>query len=54
VLLADIYVKKGDDFQAKQYLLSLRKNYLNHDEIENLIEERLQAIAKREKQKIIG
>ncbi len=50
VLLADIYVEKGDDFQAKQYLLSLRDNYKVQDDIQNLISDRLEKIEKREKQ----
>lgn len=49
VLLADIYVEKGDDFQAKQYLLSLRDNYKVQDDIQGLIAERLEKIEKREK-----
>jgi tetratricopeptide (TPR) repeat protein len=53
VLLADIYVKKGDDFQAKQYLLSLQKNYTVQDEIQTLINDRLMAISSRENQTIV-
>lgn len=53
VLLSDIYVKKGDDFQAKQYLLSLQKNYTVQDEIQTLINDRLSAIAGRENQTIV-
>lgn len=53
VLLADIYVKKGDDFQAKQYLLSLQKNYTTQDEIQTMISERLTAISARENQTIV-
>ena len=48
VLLADINIKLGDDFQAKQYLLSLQRNYQN-EEIQALINERLAAINEREK-----
>lgn len=48
VLLADIYVAQGDDFQAKQYLISLRENYNENDDIKQLIEERLKEIAQRE------
>lgn len=50
VLLADIYVEKGDDFQAKQYLLSLRDNYKVQNDIQGLIAERLEKIEKREKE----
>jgi tetratricopeptide (TPR) repeat protein len=53
VLLADIYIKQENDFQAKQYLLSLQRNYTEADEIQTLITERLNAIAEREKQAII-
>lgn len=52
VLLADIYIKRGDDFQAKQYLLSLQENYPSKDSIQDLIEERLDGISSREKAKI--
>jgi tetratricopeptide (TPR) repeat protein len=53
VLLADIYIHLENDFQAKQYLLSLQRNYTENDEIQTLITERLNAIAEREKQTII-
>jgi len=52
ILLADIYVKQNNDFQAKQYLLSLQKNYTAADEIQSLITERLNAISQRENQKV--
>jgi len=48
VLLADIYIKQGDDFQAKQYLNSLQENYTTKDTIQDLILERLDAITTRE------
>ncbi|MDR0830848.1 MAG: tetratricopeptide repeat protein [Prevotellaceae bacterium] len=41
VLLSDIYVIEGDDFQAKQYLLSLQENYTTQDDIQTMINERL-------------
>lgn len=47
VVLADVYVQKGNDFQAKQYLLSLQKNYTVKDDIQNMIVSRLNAIANR-------
>jgi tetratricopeptide (TPR) repeat protein len=53
VLLSDIYIRKGDDFQAKQYLLSLLENYKQTDSIQDMIKERLDAIEQREKDEII-
>jgi len=53
VLLADVYIKQNNDFQAKQYLLSLQKNYKPADEIQKLITDRLNAISEREKSTII-
>lgn len=42
VLLADIYHVQGDDFQAQQYLESLRENYKSDDDdIEEMIETRI-------------
>ncbi|MEI8085427.1 MAG: tetratricopeptide repeat protein [Paludibacter sp.] len=54
VLLSDIYIKQNNDFQAKQYLLSLQKNYKVVDEIQTMISERLSAISEREKKTIIN
>ena len=54
VLLADIYIKQNNDFQAKQYLISLQKNYTVADEIQTMIADRLNAISLREKQTIIN
>ncbi len=48
LLLSDIYVERGDDFQAKQYLLSLQSNYKAQDEIQDLITKLLDAITARE------
>lgn len=52
ILLSDVYIKRGDDFQAKQYLLSLKENYKTEDSIQDLIAERLDNIAQREKEQI--
>lgn len=53
ILLSDIYVKKSDDFQAKQYLLSLRSNYHNEtDDILSTVAQKLQLIEEREKEKL--
>ena len=41
ILLADIYIKKGDHFQARQYLTSLQNNYKDNDDIAGMIEDRL-------------
>ncbi len=54
VLMADIYIKETNDFQAKQYLLSLQKNYTLVDEIQSMITDRLNAIGLREKKTIIN
>lgn len=54
VVLADVYVARGDDFQAKQYLLSLQKNYTADNDVQTMIKERLEAINKREQENIIN
>ena len=53
VLLADVYIKQNNDFQAKQYLLSLQKNYTVQDDIQTMITDRLTTIAARESQTIV-
>ncbi len=52
ILLADINIKKGDDFQAKQYLKSLQSNYTEQNEIQQEINERLADIETRLKDEI--
>lgn len=47
VLLADINMQRGDDFQARQYLLSLKENYTIQDDIQERISERLNKISER-------
>lgn len=54
VLLADIYISQGNDFQAKQYLLSLQRNYTTDDDIQIMIDDRLNAISARERANVIG
>ncbi|MDR3308565.1 MAG: tetratricopeptide repeat protein [Tannerella sp.] len=44
ILLADIYIDKGDDFQARQYLTSLKRNYSGSEEIDKMIEQRLEKL----------
>lgn len=41
VLLSDVYVKLGRNLEAKQYLLSLKQNYNESDDIADMIETRL-------------
>lgn len=47
LLFSDILADKGEWFQAKQYLLSLKENYKADDEIASQIAERLQKIEQR-------
>ncbi len=54
ILLADIYMARDDDFQAKQYLLSLQKNYTAEDDIVTMITSRLEGINQREQENIIN
>lgn len=48
ILLADVYMKQGDDFQARQYLVSLSNNYKGNEEIDGMIEERLSKINQKQ------
>lgn len=54
VLLSDIYIVQNNDFQAKQYLLSLQRNYKINDDIQEMINSRLNGISQREKTKVIN
>ena len=47
VLLSDIYVKMGRNLDAKQYLLSLKQNYQEQDDIQEMIETRLAQLNKK-------
>ena len=44
ILLADIYIDKGDDIQARQYLTSLKLNYKGNEEIDRMIESRMEKL----------
>ncbi len=44
ILLADLYTAQGRTLEAKQYLLSLQSNYSGNEEIDHMIEERLNKI----------
>lgn len=46
ILLADVYISKDDDFQARQYLVSLQNNYQGDDDIAGMIEDRLGKLKK--------
>ncbi|MDR0429772.1 MAG: tetratricopeptide repeat protein [Tannerellaceae bacterium] len=41
IVLADLYIRQGDHFQARQYLANLQKNYKGSDDIAGMIENRL-------------
>ncbi|MBP5364944.1 MAG: tetratricopeptide repeat protein [Bacteroidales bacterium] len=40
ILLADVYHAQGDDFQAQQYLETLRESYTGTDDISSMIDKR--------------
>ena len=44
ILLSDVYHATGKDLDARQYLLSLQQNYQGNDDIESMIESRLQKL----------
>ncbi|MBR4842980.1 MAG: tetratricopeptide repeat protein [Bacteroidaceae bacterium] len=41
ILLSDIYKAQGKDLEARQYLISLKSNYTESDDIADMIKERL-------------
>lgn len=47
VLLSDINVDRGEDFQAQQYLLTLEQNYRGDDDIAEMVASRLTAVNNR-------
>lgn len=53
ILLSDIYIARENYFEAKQYLLSLRDNYVADDkEISDAIASRLELISKKESETV--
>ncbi len=54
ILLSDVYLKQGREFEAKQYLLSVRENYSGNDDIASEIKRRLAAIEQSENDKIVN
>ncbi len=54
ILLSDIYMLQGNDFEAKQYLLSVRENYKGKDEVATEIKARLDEIENREFDAVIN
>ena len=44
ILLSDVYVALDKKVDARQYLLSLQQNYQADDDIETMIEERLEKL----------
>lgn len=52
ILLSDINLRRGEDFQARQYLLSLQANYRQTDDIQTIISERLTAMDERQKENV--
>lgn len=51
ILLSDVYTKQGKTTTARQYLISLQRNYKDNDDIKDMIESRLAALDKQEKNK---
>lgn len=53
ILLSDINVRRGDDFQARQYLLTLQTNYQQKDDIQTMVSERIAALDEKEKEQVV-
>lgn len=53
VLLSDINVRRGDDFQARQYLLTLQTNYQQKDDIQSMVSERIATLDEKEKEQVV-
>lgn len=44
ILLSDINLSRGDDFQARQYLIALQNNYVGSDDIASIIADKMQVL----------
>ncbi|MCQ2347327.1 MAG: tetratricopeptide repeat protein [Paludibacteraceae bacterium] len=53
ILLSDINLQRGDEFQARQYLLTLQTNYKQKDDIQSIVEQRLAALDERSKEIVV-
>lgn len=52
VLLSDINHSRGDDFQARQYLLTLQANYHGNDDIAQMVSERIATLDEKENEQV--
>ncbi len=52
VLLSDINHSRGDDFQARQYLLTLQANYHANDDIAQMVSERIADLDEKENEQV--
>jgi predicted negative regulator of RcsB-dependent stress response len=46
ILLSDVFIRKGDESQARLYLTSLKNSYKGNDDIAGMIEERLNRLTR--------
>ncbi|MCQ2348465.1 MAG: tetratricopeptide repeat protein [Paludibacteraceae bacterium] len=53
ILLSDINLLRGENFQAKQYLLTLQQNYKGNDDIAAIVADKLQHIEELETPQIV-
>lgn len=47
IVLSDIYMDRGENFQAKQYLQSIAENYTGEDDIKAMVQKRLAIIQQK-------
>ena len=46
-------MRRGDDFQARQYLLTLQANYHGQDDIATMVSERIAALDEKEREQVV-